>query len=120
MKKLTTGEQIENLTKVRVLEDGTRVEVLPDGSTVPFTEKSQTDWNRLVTMSDQEIDGSDVPELDERFWNDAKIIAPQNKKTTTIPIDADVLDWFKSQGKGWQTRINNVLQAYYKAHDNSS
>jgi uncharacterized protein (DUF4415 family) len=34
------------------------------------------------------------------------------KKSTTIRLNADVLDFFKAQGKGWQTRINDVLQAY--------
>lgn len=34
------------------------------------------------------------------------------KKSTTIRLDAEVLDYFKSQGKGWQTRINDILQKY--------
>lgn len=34
------------------------------------------------------------------------------KKSTTIRLDAEVLDFFKSQGKGWQTRINDILQKY--------
>jgi uncharacterized protein (DUF4415 family) len=38
------------------------------------------------------------------------------KKTTTIRIDEDVLLWFKSLGKGYQTKINAVLRAYKQAH----
>ena len=38
------------------------------------------------------------------------------KKATTIRIDSDVLDWFKSLGKGYQTKINAVLRAYKSAH----
>ncbi len=34
------------------------------------------------------------------------------KKSTTIRLDTEVLDYFKSQGKGWQTRINDILQKY--------
>jgi len=42
------------------------------------------------------------------------------KKATTIRIDADVLDWFKSLGKGYQTKINAVLRAYKSAHSGRS
>jgi uncharacterized protein (DUF4415 family) len=41
------------------------------------------------------------------------------KKATSIRIDADVLDWFQSMGKGYQTKINAVLRAYKKAHGSS-
>jgi uncharacterized protein (DUF4415 family) len=38
------------------------------------------------------------------------------KKSTTIRLDAEVLDFFKAKGKGWQTKINAVLQEYVDAH----
>jgi uncharacterized protein (DUF4415 family) len=38
------------------------------------------------------------------------------KKSTTIRLNADVLNFFKAQGKGWQTRINNILQDYIDSH----
>ena len=38
------------------------------------------------------------------------------KKSTTIRLDADVLDFFKAQGKGWQTKINEVLHRYVDSH----
>jgi hypothetical protein len=38
------------------------------------------------------------------------------KQTTTIRLDADVLEWFRSMGKGYQTKINAVLRAYKSAH----
>lgn len=41
------------------------------------------------------------------------------KKATSIRIDADVLDWFQSMGKGYQTKINAVLRAYKQAHGSS-
>ena len=34
----------------------------------------------------------------------------------TLRLDADVLEWLKSQGKGYQSRINAILRAYYEAH----
>ena len=38
------------------------------------------------------------------------------KKSTTIRLDADVLDFFKAQGKGWQTKINDVLHRHVDSH----
>ena len=66
-------------------------------------------------MSDEEIDTSDVPELDEEFFRHAKVRLPAGKQQVSLRIDSDVLDWFKSRGKGYQTRINAVLRAYVRA-----
>ena len=41
---------------------------------------------------------------------------PERKRPVTIRLDADVVDWFQNQGKGYQTRINAVLRAYVDAH----
>ena len=55
---------------------------------------------------------SDIPELDENFWQNA-IQNPYYKplkKSTTVRIDADVMQWLKAQGKGYQTRMNKILR----------
>ena len=75
---------------------------------------SGTDWTRLESMTDEEIDTSDIPELDDVFFNEAELRVPA-KKPVTIRLDSDVLDWFKSQGQGYQTRINNLLRKYMEA-----
>jgi uncharacterized protein (DUF4415 family) len=65
----------------------------------------------LKKMKDVEIDKSDIPEMTD--WNGAvvgKFFRPI-KEPVTIRIDADVLDWLKSTGKGYQTRINQLLRA---------
>jgi uncharacterized protein (DUF4415 family) len=41
---------------------------------------------------------------------------PQPKETVTIRIDADVLEWFRKQGRGYQARINAILRSYMRAH----
>jgi len=46
----------------------------------------------------------------------SELVFRPGKKSTTIRIDADVLEWFQSMGKGYQTRINTVLRAYKSAH----
>jgi uncharacterized protein (DUF4415 family) len=52
---------------------------------------------------------------DENFWKNAKLVMPRLKETMTIRLDADVLRWFRKQGKGYQTRINAVLRSYVRA-----
>lgn len=58
--------------------------------------------------------------IDGGFWQKARVVVPQRRKVHTgLRIDADVLDWFKSQGRGWQTRMNAVLRSYYE-HERGS
>jgi uncharacterized protein (DUF4415 family) len=57
----------------------------------------------------------DAHPTDEEFWKKAKIVMPQLKETMTIRLDADVLEWFRKQGKGYQTRINAILRSYVRA-----
>ena len=70
----------------------------------------------LDKIKDKEIDYSDISELDEAFWENAVIEYPEKKKPVTLRLDADVLEWFRSLGKGYQTRINSVLRSFYEAH----
>ena len=67
---------------------------------------------QLANRSEDAIDFSDVPELDEAFFRAAKLVEPTSKRQVTMRIDADVLDWFKASGKGYQTRMNAVLKAF--------
>jgi uncharacterized protein (DUF4415 family) len=61
-------------------------------------------------MKDSEIDYSDIPALDKSFLRKATTAWPPVKKQLTIRLDADVLDWIKGHGKGYQTRINRILR----------
>lgn len=78
---------------------------------------SRTNWNRLRKLRDSEIDHSDIPALGAAFFRRAKIRFPGTKKAVSIRLDADVLDWFRRQGRRYQSRINAVLRAYVEAHD---
>jgi uncharacterized protein (DUF4415 family) len=80
------------------------------------TKESRTDWQKLATVPDDKIDTSDIPELDEDFFREAKLRMPKSKQLISLRVDSDVLDWFKRQGKGYQTKINAVLRAYVRAH----
>jgi uncharacterized protein (DUF4415 family) len=69
----------------------------------------------LAALPDEDIDYSDIPELDEAFFRNARLVMPVGKRQVTLRIDADVLDWFRAQGKGYQSRMNAVLRAYAAA-----
>ena len=65
----------------------------------------------LEAIKDEDIDYSDIPEADEDFWKRAELRMPQPKKGIYVRLDPDVLDWLKSKGKGYQTRMNAMLRA---------
>ena len=80
------------------------------------SKKSRTDWKRVDTLTDKQIDFSDTPELTpERF---ARAVVRRGlqpvprKEQLTIRIDSDVLEWYRRQGPGYQTRNNALLRAY--------
>jgi uncharacterized protein (DUF4415 family) len=80
-----------------------------------------SDWARVDALTDRDIDraisdDSDAaPALDEEWFKTAVVMVPV-KSVTSMRIDSDVMDWFKGQGRGWQTRMNSVLRAYARAH----
>jgi uncharacterized protein (DUF4415 family) len=77
--------------------------------------KSKTDWNRLHSMKDDEIDFSDIPKIDPDVFKKMIIRMPRRKELVSIRIDPDVLGWFRKQGRRYQTRINAVLRSYVEA-----
>ena len=78
----------------------------------PLTEEQKIRINKLAKMKDEDIDLSDIPELTDDFWKNAqrgRFFKPM-KESTTVRLDADILAWLKSAGKGYQTRINAILR----------
>jgi uncharacterized protein (DUF4415 family) len=84
------------------------------------TEKSKTDWNRVDAMTDEDIELSDVPEISTEMFARAVVrrgLKPVLRKAQiTLRVDSDVLEWYKKQGSGYQTKINTLLRAYMEAH----
>ena len=74
--------------------------------------KGRTDWDRLAREGDFEGEDTDDFNVD---WYTARLVIPEPKKAVSLRIDPDVLDFFRSQGKGYQTRMNAVLRAYMEA-----
>jgi uncharacterized protein (DUF4415 family) len=79
------------------------------------SKKSKTNWDKVARLKDYEIDTSDVPVLDKDFFKKAELRMPKPKTMVSIRLDEDVLTWFKKQGKGYQTKINEILKMYMRA-----
>ena len=59
---------------------------------------SRTDWKRLAEMKDEDIDTSDIPELDEVFFRNAETVIPPQPPATPY-LNADALNWFKAKNR---------------------
>ncbi|MFK3778415.1 BrnA antitoxin family protein [Agrobacterium sp. NPDC089420] len=66
----------------------------------------------LAALPDETIDDSDIPELDESFWVNAKLVEPEGTQQITLRVKKSVVEAYKSTGKGYQTRMNAVLESY--------
>jgi len=77
---------------------------------------SRTDWARVDAMSEKELEASIAANADDVHegldWSEAVKGLPPRKEHINIRVDSDVLNWFKGTGKGYQTRMNNVLRAF--------
>jgi len=73
-------------------------------------------------MSDREIeeaakaDPAAAPILDKEWFRTAKLVLPERKVPISLRMDREVVEWFKAQGRRYQSRMNAVLKAYMQAH----
>ena len=83
-------------------------------SAEPMRHGSKTDWARIDAMRDEDIDYTDNPKLAAEFFVEA-VQWPGHKQQISLRLDPDVLQFFRAQGKGYQTTINAVLRKYMEA-----
>jgi len=72
----------------------------------------KSDLDRIDKLRDEDIDYSDISELGDEMFAKPLTPWPPKEETITIRVDSDVLGWFKRQGTGYQTRMNQVLRRY--------
>ena len=78
----------------------------------PLTDGQKSKLRALAARPDNDIDFSDAPELTAEHWKKGirgRFYRPV-KRQITARVDADVLEWLKAQGKGYQSRINAILR----------
>jgi len=88
------------------------------GELPPLTEARKAELKALSERDDSEIDCSDIPELDDGFWKRSVLwkdvvnsgLYRPKKVTVTAKLDADVVEWLKGDGRGYQTRMNAILR----------
>ncbi|MBO9124391.1 MULTISPECIES: BrnA antitoxin family protein [unclassified Rhizobium] len=69
----------------------------------------------LAALADEDIDTSDIPELDDSFWSKAELVEREGTEQVTLRIKKSVLQFYRSSGKGYQTRMNAVLESYARS-----
>ena len=82
--------------------------------------KGKTDWERVKNMKDDEIDFSDIPMLTDEmaakgiWYHNGELIKKYEKESVEVPLDFDIVAFFKSMGDDWQDRINEALAQVVK------
>jgi uncharacterized protein (DUF4415 family) len=78
--------------------------------------ESKSDWMRAAAMTEGEIEAAIAEDADEAGmvvdWAQASVEVPQPKAVLNMRVDREVMDFFRSQGRGYQTKINAVLRSY--------
>ena len=82
--------------------------------------QSRTDWAKLEAMTDEEIDVSDIPPLDEKFFANVKLRMPKGKVSILLNVDEETNDWYESQGEEAKELMTVALKIYAEAHRETS
>lgn len=79
--------------------------------------EDRTDWRRVDRKTEGELEAS-IDRIDEGAfdWSQAEVGLPASKQQLTVRFDLDVIEWFRGQGKGYQTKMNQVLRHYVESH----
>lgn len=81
--------------------------------------ESRTDLDRVRAKTEEQLERDiasdpDFNDMPEDWYKSAEAVMPVSKKLLSLRLDADIVDWFKQQGPGYQTRINAVLRAFVR------
>ena len=79
---------------------------------------SRTNWQALDSMSDEDIDYSDIPPLTDEFFEKATLQIPAAEAKNIIQLEPDIIAWFKTQNKDYQTAINQLLRRHIESSSN--
>ena len=82
--------------------------------------RDRTNLKRLDSLTDEEVEqaarsDADTLLLEKCDMASLEVVMPERKQSISLRVDSDVLAYFKSFGKGYQTRMNAVLRTYMQA-----
>ncbi|UAJ74028.1 BrnA antitoxin family protein [Synechocystis sp. PCC 7339] len=78
---------------------------------------SRTNWSALESLSDEDIDYSDIPPLTDSFFERAKLVIPSTQAKNLVEIDSDLIQWFKSKGEDYSNLINEALRRHIQVEE---
>ena len=83
-------------------------------SSKPFSPEELEQLAKLEAMSDADVDTSDIPEMTDEQWANARRYVRPVKQPVTIRLDAEIVGWFKEHAgdRPYQTEINRVLRQH--------
>lgn len=76
---------------------------------------SRTNWEKLESEDDSDIDYSDIPPLDDTFFAAAKLVVPLG-----VRLDAEILRWFQQRNPNYTEQINDILRRYIQTHEQAA
>ena len=80
--------------------------------------EGRTNWEAVLALTEEELEASiDYEEEGMVDWSKASVELPRPKVSFTMRYDPEILEWFREQGKGYQSKMNAVLKAYIDAQD---
>ena len=77
---------------------------------------SKTNWEKLDSLTEEEIDTSDIPPLTEEFFSKSRWWKPVEQLNVLVQIEPKTLAWFQAQGEDYEKKMAAALQIYADAH----
>lgn len=77
---------------------------------------SKTNWEKVDSLTEDEIDTSDIPPLTEKFFSKSRWWKPVEPLNVLVQVDLNTLAWFHAQGEDYEKKMAAALRIYAEAH----
>lgn len=77
---------------------------------------SETNWEKVDSLTEEEIDTSDIPPLAEEFFSQSRWWKPVESLNVLVQVDPNTLAWFQAQGEDYEKKMAAALRIYAEAH----
>lgn len=77
---------------------------------------SRTNWEKVDSLTEEEIDTSDIPPLTEEFFTKSRWWKPVEPLDVLVQVDPKTLAWFQAQGGDYEKKMAAAIRIYAEAH----
>ena len=77
---------------------------------------SETNWEKVDSLTEEEIDTSDIPPLTEKFFSKSRWWKPVESLNVLVQVDPNTLAWFQAQGEDYEKKMAAALRIYVEDH----